>query len=174
MKLRNAFTLFEMVFTLVLISFLVSSVVFLYIVTIRGWDEVGHRTNIHEKLHFALEQVVRDVRNANAVSVANQALRFTLYEGGTNNSYIYYLHNASDTWVPAYNQTSYDLRRAALTGGINGTFTYGSGTIIATELLPPTGSTTITSSGNIATLNLVGTEGGHSLSVRGNVRPRNV
>ena len=166
-------TLLEIVFAITLIVFLVSTVSFVYIVSLRGWHSMGHHSDLHEKLHFGLERVVRDVRGAKALSVANHALRFTLYENGSSNSYIYYLYNPSDSWVPAYGQASYDLRRADLTGGIGGTFTYGSGEIIVTDLKPPN-NTTITSSGNVALLTLVGQAGDETLTVRGYVRPRNV
>ncbi len=171
---KKALTLLELVFSLSLVIFLVGSILFLYVVVMRGSSELRHRTGVGEKLYFALERVSRDARNANAISVANHALRFTVSEGGSDTSYIYYLYNAADSWVPAYNQTSYDLRRAPLTGGINGTFTYGAGTLIASGLLPPAANSTITSSGNVAILKLVGSENNSTLTVRRSVLPRNV
>ena len=173
MEYRKGMTLLEVVFAITLIVFLVSAISFVYIVSLRGWTNLGHHSDVHEKLHFGLERIVRDVRGAKAMSIASHALRFTLYEGGVDNSYIYYLYNPSDPWIPAYNQTNYDLRRTSLSGGIGGTFTYGSGEIIITNLKPPN-STTITSSGNVASLTLVGQAGDDALTVRGYVRPRNV
>ena len=166
-------TLLEVVFALTLIIFLVSTVSFVYIVSVRGWANLGHHSDLHEKLHFGLERIVRDVRGAKAMSVANHALRFTLYENGVDNSYIYYLYNPSDPWVPDYNQTNYDLRRTSLSVGISGTFTYGSGEIIITNLKSPN-NTAITSLGNVALLTLMGQAGDDTLTVRGYVRPRNI
>jgi len=175
---QSGLTLLELVFTLTLIGFLVGSILFLYIIALRGWSNLGHRSSVHEKLHFALERVVREVREANLLSVANHALRFR--ERVTNNGYIYYLYNASDSWVPSYNQTSYDLYRTSLTeAGIandlsDDTFTYGNGDVIVTGLIPPASGTTITSSGNYAIVKLVGKEGDDTLTVRENVKPRNL
>ena len=180
MRCQKGITLLEIVFTLTLIFVLVSSVLLVYIVVLRGWHNLGQRTDIHEKLHFSLERMVRDAREATAISVANHALRFTLRESGSSNSYIYYLYNASDSWVPDYHETTYELRRASLTeaGAANDisddTFTYGAGDLIVTSLQPPTDDTSITSSGNYAIVRLVGVEGDTTLTVRGNVRPRNL
>ncbi len=177
MSRQKGITLLEVLFTLSLIFILVSAIFLVYIAVLRGWDQLGRRNDLHEKLNFAVERIVRDVRNANAISVpaGTHSLRFTLNESGTNNSYIYYLYNASDSWVPNFNQASYDLRRAGpLAGGINGTFTYGSGDLIITNLKPPSGNTSITISGNYAIVNLVSQSSTETLNVRGYVRPRNL
>lgn len=172
LKNKTGLTLLEMIFTITLVVFLSTSISLIYMVSLKGWEHLGHRTDIHEKLHFALERIVRDVRPANALSVSNHALRFTLNEGGQMNSYIYYLYHASNSWPPVFNQTVYELRRSALAGGINGTFTYGSGELIATEVSPPP-NTTITSSGVAAFLKLSGLQEGDRLTIRGYVYPRN-
>jgi len=166
-------TLLEVVFALALVVFLVSAIMFVYVVALKASDLHGKRSDSRQKIQFALERVIRDVRLANAISVANHAVRFTVYESGSNNSYIYYLYNASDVWPPAYNQTSYDLRRTSLSGGMSGTFTYGNGDLIATGLKPPAADTTMTSSGNVAQIKLVGLEGNETMTVSGYVRPRN-
>lgn len=169
---NKGFTLLELVFTISLIVFLISSILFVYIVSMRSAYHQGNRTDLHEKLHFALERIVRDVRNANAISVGSNALRFTLNESGTDNSYIYYLYNSSDVWPPAYSQSSYELKRTSLSGGIAGTFTYGNGDLIATGINPPS-SSTITSSSGVAQLKLSSTLGNDTMAVSGYVRPRN-
>lgn len=178
MKSQRGLTLLEVVFTVALIFFLVSSISLVYIVSLRGWANLGHRTDLDEKLHFGLERIIRDIRQANAInalSLENHTVRFTLNEGGVDHSYIYYLHNPSDTWVPAYDQASYDLRRSPLSGGLNGTFIYGNGELIITGLKPPT-STTITLSGapRVVAITLTGQEGEDTFKVRGYVHPRNL
>ena len=177
MKKENGLTLLEMVFVLVLLSALIGATVFLYVVSLKSWDELGRRSETGGELHFALERVIRDVRKANAIQIANHALRFTLNECSgacTNNSYIYYLYHASDSWTPTYNQTTYQLRRADLTGGIDGIFTYGAGDLIAPGLKPPSADTTITNTGNVVKINLVGLDSNETVRVRGFIRPRNV
>ena len=160
--------------------FLVSAVMAVYIVSLQGWDNLGHRNDIREKLHFAVERMVRDVREAKAISVTSNALMLTLNESGSDNNYIYYLHNSSDSCPMTYSQATYDLRRTTFTSGslpatLNcARFTYGSGEIIAKGLTPPTGNTSITKTGNYAALKLEGIEGNDKLTIRGEVRARNV
>lgn len=170
MKRRNGITLLEIVFAITLIVFLMSAVSFVYIVSLRGWASLGHHSDLHEKLHFGLERMIRDVRQANAVVVANHSLRFTVNENGVDNTYLYYLHNPLDTWVPAYNQPTYDLRRVSVGGG---PFVYGSGELIITGLKSPT-DTTITSVGNTAIIAFAGQDHDDRLTVRGYVHPRNL
>ena len=173
-KKRYGITLLEIIFALALVVLLTSSVAFVYTVVLRSWDQIGHRSDLHERLYFALERVIRDARTANALSVANHSLRFTVNENGADQSYIYYLYNSSDSWVPQYSQAAYDLMRTSLTGGIGGSFTYGSGEIVVKSLKPPSADTTITSSGNVVFINLVGKEKNDTMKVRGYVRPRNI
>ena len=177
---KKGFTLLEVVFTITLIVFLISSVLFVYIVAFRNSYYMGNRTDIHEKLHFALERMIRDIRAANSVSVTSNAITFALHEGNSDVSYYYYLYNALGSWVPPAAQTfnsqlTYDLRRAAVSN-----FHYGDGDIIATALdSPATSNTTIAISGNVAQLQLSATLGNGQfgsdrLAVSGYVRPRNV
>ncbi len=173
--MKKGLTLLEVIFAISLIFLLMSSIVFVYIVVLKGWSHTGERSDLQSQLSFSLERIVEDVRRANALSVSTHALRFTRYESGADQSYIYYLYNASDTWPPNYNQTAYELRRAALTGGIGGTFTYGGGDIIQTGIDSPQGAkTSITASGNYALVSLKATGAAETFQVRGYVRPRNI
>ncbi|GEM_PF-2238671 len=172
MRIQSGITILELLFTLTLITFLIMSVSAIYIVALQGWDNLGHRSDLNQKLSFGLDRIVREVHKAKDLSVANQSLRFTLYQSGSDQSYIYYLYNLADSWPPAFNQTSYDLMRTTLTGGIAGTFTYGSGELMISNLKPP-GLTTITSSGNVATLTLTGQNKNDSMTLRSAVCARN-
>lgn len=170
-------TLLEIIFTITLVTFLIGAISFVYIVSLRGWKNLGQHTDLHEKLHFGLERIIRDVRQANNLSVAGHALRFTVHEAAVNNSYIYYLHNPSDC-PPAYtnNQAAYDLRRAGLAGGIFGAIPCGAGELIISGLKRPDGvnDTQITGAGNLAFLTLVGQDENETSVVRGHVHPRNI
>ena len=172
MQSRSGLTILEILFTITLITFLVSSILVVYIVSLQGWDNLGHRADLHKKLHFGLDRIAREVHKANDLLVANNAVRFTLYESGSNQSYIYYLHNASDTWPPAFNQSAYDLKRTSLAGGINGTFTYGDGELVIAALKPPS-LTAITSSGDVATLTLTGQIENDIVTLRSAICARN-
>ena len=172
MRKQSGLTILELLFALVLVVFLVTSISMIYVITIKGWDNLGHRSDLHKKLIFGLERIGRDVSEAKDIAVSNQSLRFTLREAAGDVSYIYYLHNASDSWPPNFNQASYNLMRTNLTGGINGTFTYGTGEIIVTNLKPPA-FTNMALSGDTATLTLTGQEKNDSITVRQAVCARN-
>lgn len=181
MKRRRGVSLLEMLFVISLITLLVGTMMFLYVIVLRGWDQYGKRTDLAEKLNFTLERMLRDVRKAKAITppapMNSHSIRFTLCEGSptcTDNSYIYYLYHASNTWPPAFNQTSYELRRAPLSGGINGTFTYGAGDLIALGIKPPP-ETDISYSGTVVEIKkLAASDASETITVSGAVRPRNV
>lgn len=164
---KSGFTLLEVVFTITLIVFLIGTVLLVYIAVLRGSYHMGSRVDLHEKLHFALERMVRDLRPANAVSAENNAITFTRRENDVDTNYRYYLYNPMDSWPPAYNQDAYDLKRAAVTG-----FTYGSGDLIAAGLKPPS-HTTMSISEKVARIRLSAESGSDSLTISGYARPRN-
>src|SRR3989338_1118601 len=126
-KKSKGFTLLEVVFTLILVTSLTSVMVFLYVTVLKSWDMYGERSDMREKIQFALEQMTRDVRNASAVNVSGNAVRFSV----ASSHYIYYLANTSE------------LRKAALVGGINGSLS-GAGDLIVSGL---SNTTTMTNTG---------------------------
>ena len=173
----KGFTLLEIVFSLALIVFLVTSILFVYIVSLRGWENLGHRTDLHEKLHFGLERMTRDLRESVRMDVSDHSVIFVLPTGISPNFYtfcIYYLYNPNDSWPPAYNQPSYELRRAVTGIGNIGSFTYGSGDTIITNLRPPAADTSITAAGNVLMIKLTAFEDDDQLTVQGYVHPRNI
>lgn len=184
MKNHRGLTLLEVVFVMALLALIVGTAMFLYVTILKGWDQYGRRTDVRGKIQFALENMVRDARKANAINIPAQtnALCYTVCEGSpcANTSYLYYLYNASNSWTPApvsYNQTAYQLRKINLSNCASVTInalTYGTGDLITSEL---NNATTITSSGNVAQINLIGTSLNGNLhediQVRGYVRPRN-
>ncbi|MEK6567805.1 MAG: hypothetical protein AABZ27_03595, partial [Candidatus Omnitrophota bacterium] len=118
-----------------------------------------------------IEEIVQDLRKARQIqSVNNDELRFTQDQSAY---YIYYFYNANDSYPLSFNQSSYQLRKAALSGGISGTFTYGSGSIIITEALPPAASD-LSMSANLITLDLSIKRGDETIRSRTQVRPRNL
>ncbi len=174
-RASKALTLLEIVFALSLISFLITSIAFIYIVSLRGWENLGHRTDMHERVHFGLERVVRELRQATTATTSNHSVNFVLPTGASPNFYTYgtyYLYNANDTWPPAYNQSSYELHRVVTGIGHASPFTYGSGDIIITGLRPPT-ETSITSSGTVINLKFTAFEENETLTAQGYAHPRN-
>lgn len=161
---KKGFTLLELILTIALLGLITGTLMYLYVVTLKSWDQFGRRTDVRNKIQFALERMVRDVRQANAVNVTGNTVRFTI----GSSSYIYYLYNTSE------------LRKASLTGGIGGTYTASAGDLIASGL---TNSTALTNSGTctgasstscVVQVYLVGTDNNETIQVSGYVRPRNL
>ncbi len=151
---REGITLIELVIALLLFSVLMTAGAMSLNPILLGWSSHQDRMELEGQAQMGMEKAVRQLRLANVLqNDANHAIRFTVRESGVQNSYILYLYNASDTWPPAYNQTTYQLLQASLTGGINGTFTYGGGTLLMRDVRPPATSD-LSVSGSVAALDL--------------------
>lgn len=150
---------------------LVGVTAYIFRAVLLSWASQETRSGIEINLDRGLEEIVRDLREVRQVgSVNNDEIRFTQDQ---SNYYIYYLYNANDSYPPAFNQTLYDLKKATLSGGISGTFTYGSGPIIITNILPPATSD-LSISGNIVSIDLSAKRGDETIRSRTQVRPRNL
>ena len=159
-----------------IVLFIILSVTAVYIfrAILLSWSSQETRTGVNITLDSGIEKMVRDLREAKQVqaTAGYDEIRFT---PDFSNYYIYYLYNAGDSYVPppAFDQTTYELRSAALTGGISGTFTYGDGQVMLTDVLPPTTSD-LSLSGNILTIDISITRGDETIRSRTEVRPRNI
>lgn len=171
---RKGATLIELMIVLALLSVLGGAAMMVFNVVLLSWSSQTERSGADLQLERAAEEMVRDLREARQFQSAagRDEVRYTA-DGST--FFIFYLYNASDTYgpPPAFNQTVYQLRRAALTGGLNGTFTYGSGTLLLTEVLPPATSD-LSASGNLITLDLSVERKEETVRLRTQVRPRNL
>ncbi len=171
---KKGLTLIELMITIVMFAILAGVTTYVFRAILLSWSSQETRAGIDINLDRGIEEVVRDLREAKAIqSVNNDEIRFTLYESGTDNSYIYYLYNSSDSYPPGFNQSTYEIRRAALSGDISGTFTYGSGRLIIYDVVSPTTSD-LSLSGNIITIDLSITRGDETMRSRTEVRPRNL
>lgn len=170
-KVRKGFTLIELIITILMLVVLVGVSAFVFRAVLLSWSSQETRSGIDIVLDRGIEEMVRDLRKARQVqSINNDELRFTQDQSAY---YIYYFYNANDSYPPSFNQSSYQLRKAALSGGISGTFTYGSGPIIITEALPPAISD-LSISANLITLDLSIKRGDETIRSRTQVRPRNL
>ena len=176
---QRGFTLVELVMVILLFSVLSVSTVSLLRVILLNWSSQEIRSGIDINLDRGIEEMVRNLRQATSVqSTANyDEIRYAQRQGAssTYNYYIFYLYNVADSYVPPpqFNQASYQLRRAALSGGINGTFTYGSGDVVLNDVIPPPTSD-LSLSGNLITMDLSIKRGDETIRSRTRVRPRNV
>ena len=164
----------ELVIALLLFAVLMTAAAFAMNPILLAWSSQQDRMELQRGVQQGLEKAIRDLRLAKALqSDANHAIRYTVRESGTDNSYILYLYNASDaSWPPAYNQTSYQLRKVSLSGGIGGTFTYGDGDLLMRDIQPPTTSD-LSVSGKVATLDLTLVRGDETFRLLERVKERN-
>ena len=157
--------------TLAMFVILTAAVVYILRAVLLSWSAQETRAGIDISLDRGIEETARDLRQARQASVVNNdEIRFTQ---DLANYYIYYLYNASDSYPSSFNQAAYQLRKAALSGGISGTFTYGSGDIKIIDVLPPPTSD-LSLSSNLITLDLSIARKDETIRSRTQVRPRNL
>ena len=97
-------------------------------------------------------------------------MRFTAPD---NTNRIYYLYNTNDSYPPSFNQAKYKLIKAGLSGALtNGTFTYGDGAIILTDVSPPP-TTDLSFSSNLVTIDLSSVHDNETVRLRTQIKPRN-
>ena len=171
MKKLKGLTLIELLIAVALIAILVGAFAYVFRAVLLTWSSQETRAGVTISLSSGVTQMVRDLRSARSVGVVNSdELRFT---PDSTNYYIYYLYNSRDHYPPAFNQSIYDLKRAVLTGGINGSFAYGSGNIILKNTLPPPASD-LSFSGNLVVIDLSATIKNETIWYRTRIRPRNI
>jgi hypothetical protein len=138
-----------------------------------AWSGEEHRTGIGIELDRAAEEMTRELRAVSDVKsdAGQEEVRF---ERSPGDAYIYYFYNAADVYArpPVFDQKIYQLRRTALKDGIDGNFVYGSGDILAHDILPPPVSHLSVADG-LVTLDLCAKKNDESVRSRTRVRPRN-
>lgn len=172
--MRNGLTLIELIITIAMFAVLTIVSAYIFRAVVLSWSSQERRAGIEINLDKGIEEMVRDLREAREVqsTASYDEIRFS-QDGSAY--YIYYFYNADDSYVPppAFDEAAYELRKAALTGGINGTFTYGSGQIIATDVVAPATSD-LSLRGNVVTIDLSVARGDETIRSRTDVRPRNL
>ncbi len=168
---KRGLTLIELLITVIMCIILTGASMYIFRAVLLNWVGSEERTGVDISIDRGIEEAVRDLREARQISfINNDEIRFTQ---DLTNFYIYYLYNGSDTYPSMFNQNTYELRKAALSGGISGTFTYGSGQIIITEVVAPTTSD-LSISSNLVTLDLSVRRRDEIIRSRTRVRPRNL
>lgn len=160
--------------TVIFLFILLAAVtIFCFRAIILTYSGMGTRAGTGITLNRAVELMTRSLRQANTAQSSSDEIRFTIQENGVDTNYIYYLYNPNNTYPTTFNQATYELREASLTGGIGGTFTYGAGQLIMPDILPPPTSD-ISMSGNIITIDLSARQGSDTVRYRAQVRPRDL
>jgi prepilin-type N-terminal cleavage/methylation domain-containing protein len=171
---KRGFTLIELMMSVAMFATLVLATTMVYRALLLSWSSQETRSGIDIILDRGIEEIVRDLREAREIQSTSGRDEIRYSSDGTN-YYIFYLYHASDSYVPppAFDQTVYELRKATLTGGLSGTFTYGDGDLILTDVKPPTTSD-MSLSGNMLTVDLTMTRNDETIRSRTDIRPRNL
>lgn len=170
-KTNKAFTLAELLITTAIIAMIMGSLAYIFQVTVGGWSTQGVRMGLAVSADRSVKAVAKELRNARVlVNSYSGELRFT-----TDNTtyYVYYLYNLSDSYPPQFNKGLYQLKKTLLSGGINGTFTYGNGDLIMRDILPPP-SSTISYAGGLVIIDLNVQRKASTMHFATKIRPRNI
>ena len=166
-------TLIELVMTVVMFVILAGVTLYLFRAILIGWSGQETRAGINIGIDRAMEEMVRDLREANDIKyLNNDEIRFT--QDGAD-YYIYYFYNESDSYPPNFNQSSYQLRKAALIGDIEGALD-GVGRVIITDVVPPPASDLSEDPdiGNVYIIDLTIERGSETIRSRTQIMPRNL
>jgi prepilin-type N-terminal cleavage/methylation domain-containing protein len=172
--MKRGLTLVELLMAMVMLAAITGVALYLFSAVLRVWHSQETRSGIDIELDWRMEEIVRDLREAVEIqsTAGYNEIRFS--PDGIN-YYIYYLYNPGDVYVPppAFNQDEYALKRAQLTGDINGTFSYGGGKVFVKNVLPPATSE-LSRSGDLLTIDLTAQRGDETIRSKTEVQPRNL
>lgn len=168
--MKKGLTLIELMIVIVLFVILTAVGGYMLRAVLLSWSSQETRTGVEINIDTGMEWMVRDIREATEVQSVNDEIRFTR-NGVTY--YVYYLYNASDSYPPAFNQSIYQVKKATLTGAIDGTFTYGSGQLIMTDVFPPPTSD-LSEDDNVVTIDISINRKNETVRSRTDVKLRNI
>lgn len=168
--MKKGLTLLELMMAVMMLGILAGVSVSVLRAVLLSWSGQEARAGLKISLYRGIEEAARDLRAAREVQSANNEIRFTR---DLTDYYIYYLYNADDPYPPGFNQDTYELRKAVLSGGMSGVFTYGSGEIKAVDVLPPPDSD-LSLGANLITLDFTITAKDETMRLKTRVRPRNL
>jgi len=169
---KKGLTLIELLVTLVMMSVLVFTVGYTFIVGLKLWNEGYIRNEIKTDIAQALELVSKNLRQATSIDeLMAGSITFTADLGAGSTSYRVYMYNSSDSEPnPPYTENTYELRWAQTTT------TYGSGKVLVTDIAKPNppSSKPFSQSGNLITMDFTIERGDHTVNMRTNVQVRNL
>jgi len=181
---NRGFTLIETIIVLLGLAMLLGVSGSLFVVSLRAWDAGHVRAGIREDINYAMEKVVRDLKEMANGSVAQynpgdgdiaHTIQYEEIDGGQD-TYVLYLYNEDDSsFDSTYSESLYNLRRANTSDGDDPAS--GDGVLILRDLVSPNASepaTALTISGTQVTLDLVVQRIDETVRLRTKVRPRNL
>lgn len=178
MRNNKGFTLLETLIVILLLAVLLGIGGFLFLVSLRAWDAGQARTGIREDINYAVEKVVRDLKEIQQRSLSqyNSIAQTIQFNDLDSQTYILYLYNGNDPSLDStYSEDLYELRRADISSGDNPAS--GEGVLLLRDLVSPDAqdpATEISINGNKITLNIVVQRADETVAIRTIVRPRNL
>ncbi len=181
---HKGFTLVEILIVLLLLAMLSGVTGLVFLVSLRAWDSGCIRTGIREDTSYAMEKVVRDLKEMALRSLCQynpgggDVTHTVQYNDFAGNIYVIYLYNADDSsFDSAYSKSLYNLRKANTSQGDNPAL--GDGVLILRDLVSPDAATpatalTIDPNGTNVALDLVVQRSDETVRIRTKVRPRNL
>ena len=179
---NRGFTLIETIIVLLLLAMLLGVVGSVFIVSLRAWDAGLIRGGIREDVSYAMEKVVRDLKEmANGSLKKHNSITNTIEyrefrPDGGGNTYVFYLYNSDDSsFDSSYTESHYNLYKAE---GDNPLL--GDGVLILRDLVspnaaPPATALTIDPNDpNQVTLDFVVQRSDEIVRIRIKIRPRNL
>ncbi len=183
-RYKRGFTLLETLIVFSLLSVLMCVSAYLFTVGLRVWSTGSLRTEIREDMSYAMEKVVRDLKEMALRSLyqhnpgGGDIAHTVQYNDFAGNTYVFYLYNADDSsFDSVYSESLYDLRKADIDGG--DTPASGEGVLILRDLVSPDAATPATAliidpGGTQVTLDFVVQRSDEIVRIRTKIRPRNL
>ena len=177
-RYKRGFTLLETLIVFSLLSVLMGVSAYLFTVSLRAWGTGSLRTEIREDMSYAMEKVVRDLKEmANGSLSQYSSIEHTIqFEETGGDTYVLYLYNSADpVFNSKYNRSLYNLRKANITQGDDPDS--GEGVLILRDLVSPDAAspaTALTISSNQVTLDFVVQRSDETVRLRTKIRPRNL
>lgn len=175
---NRGFTLIETIIVLLLVAVLAGVGSFLLVVSLHAWDAGYTRANIREDVDYAMDEIIRDLKETASGSLTRYSsiahtIQFGEREGDT---YVLYLYNVDDSsFDSVYTESLYNLHKANITQGDNPAS--GEGVLILRDLVSPDAGSPATDldiSGTQVTLDIVIQRNDETVRTRTKVRPRNL
>jgi len=180
----RGFTLIEMLMVLLLSAILSGVTGLMFLVSLRAWDSGCIRAGIREDTSYAMEKVVRDLKEMALRSLyqynpgGGDVAHTVQYNDFAGNTYVFYLYNADDSsFDSTYSESLYNLRKANTSQGDNPAL--GDGVLILRDLVSPDAAAPATAlsidpNGTQVTIDFVVQRSDEIVRLRTKIRPRNL
>ena len=152
-----------------MLGILTVTIIFIYNVQFKSWNEGYSRSLIRGNLSQGLELAVQSLLQAQSIdAVTESSITFTADLGNGTDTHRLYLYNADDPEPnPPYNQSTYSLRFA------HGLVNYGDGAVLSPDIKQPA-TPAFSMNNNVVVIELTVLRGSQEVSMKTSVRPRNL